>query len=496
MDIRIKVDAIIENYETQATIKYTRKREDYAKLLKQLKEGKSLKAIFSSEPIAKAVFNKLKRDGFVDSLCKVTVDGSSFIDDPKLEEVEEGIFSVSVARIQGGIADTLFVPVIKRKLSSENLEKKQVSFPLVSQDVEFHFDGANECFMRSVSLGPGGWAYLGQQNKQSITFHVADSTYVMNEKSFSLGKSLGEKVLREAQSIVSNDFPYSYLTDDLRLVVKDAEDFPVKDLLSETCSLSSDSIELENVPLIIKSMDAAYQYVYLWLYDLLMKGNYYSLSEMNEIVQNEVLTRPIIDSKIRDRLISLTVSREGFKQYLSQSLYAKLDYKLRIVDEYLGIQSIAKDTTFSTVKDYWSLLEFLSNKVSPSEVNRLYLVMGYAFVKRRDNHILDCLNVLKTRYPNITIVCKKGRTAVEEEPGLRTRVTQMGVSIVDKNGLGDHYHDRYLVFEKTNKTYSVLVSGPEIGQLFHDGETKGQMYQIPLTDTVKGNKSLVEMIKE
>ena len=497
MGIKITLEAKNTSYEGRFALHFRRERRDVANLLVELKKGKTLDSIFP-KPVAKSVSKKLIDQSFVDRSESLTVTGENFIKYPYLKENERGIYSLTVASFDRSDFDFRIAISIERKLSEKEAQLEPVSIPLLVQGNEFTFaNERNEIgVLDSVELISDGKAYVVPKGENEIVFDLTKGTYETDGE-YRMGENLSAYVAKYAKRVVSENTNSFEITDDFKILVKNPKDISVQDMLDGNLSKTKVGVvDINNVPLLIIDSDLAKRYAYLWLYDLLMKGNYYSISEMSEIVQNEVSSKPIIDVSLRNEMSVMTVSKDGFKKYLPAEYYEKLEYKLRIMDEYLGIESIVEDANFAKVKDYHSLSSYIADIVSPSDVSKMYLVMGYAFVKRKDNRILECVDALKRTFDDLTIVCKKGKTSQEEEPGLREKISGMGVKIVDKTGLSEHFHDRYIIFELKNGTFATFLCTAEIGQIFHNGETKGSIIKIPNSDTKKGGTSLIEMIKE
>lgn len=497
MGIKVTLKSKNTAYEGRFALNFKRERRDIASLLQELQKGKTLRSIFTA-PVASAVAKKLNEQSYIDRSESVTATGEAFIKYPFFREEEKGIYSLTVSSFEYPNFDIHIATSMKRKLSETETELSSVSVPTLFQGNEFTFanDRKEIGVMESVELISGGKAYVVKKDDTEVVFDLSKGTYETDGE-YKMGEILAEAVTKYVRKVIEKGAKSFEMTADFKVLVRDLKDFPTQDLLDGRLSREKiDTVELSQVPFVIEDLNIATQYAYLWLYDLLMKGNYYSLTEMSEIVQNEVSAKPIIGRKLRDAMSTISVSKDGFKKYLSQEHYEKLEYKLRIVDEYLGIESIVEDADFALVKDYPSLASYLADKVSSSDVLKMYMVMGYAFVKRGDNKIVECLAALGRKFGDITIVCKKGKTSQEEEPGLRDRVSKMGVGIVDKTGIADHFHDRYIIFEKKDGTYSTFLCTAEIGQIFHNGETKGSIIPIKNSDTVKAGKSLIELIKE
>ena len=499
MPIRLTLPVKVTVIETKASLHYERMREDIAKLLTELKQGRTLLSVFSSAPVANAVSMKLIREGLLDGSGSLTAKSDDFIANPMMAQDEDGIFSFESCYLSDEGLDATFVPQIMRKLSAEKAEKSRIESLIPVQGVEFGLDASEKGYMISINIDGSQTAYLLQEQKSSVVFNLSQGTYEYKGKRLSMGDKFRTTLFRFAVEKSKELFPYCTLTEDMSVVVHNLEDFDTRSLMNGVTTLSAAPVELIDIPLLIKSETVANKYVFLWLYEHLMTGNYYSLEEMEELVQNEIATSPIIDAALRDYVSTIEVNRNAFKRHLPPEKYSKLDYRLRVMEEYLGLQTM-KNMSFSRSKSYGELASAIANEVSPSEVTRLRLVMGYPFVKTKNNRILDSIDALKVYYPNMTIVFKKWRNRPnqEEDPNLRTMVSRKGVSIIDKEGLIDDFHDRYLVFDLRNGGHQVLLCTCEIGQIFkpNSSETKGSLFRVNIAEIVKSGKSLIDMIKE
>ena len=500
MGIKITLKTKKTTYEGRFTLNFRRERTDIAELLKELQKGRTLRSIFEgNDPVANAVSKKLNESSYIDSMGRITTRGQEFIDYPFFSESEKGVYALGINHIEEDGLDIYVATRVERKLSEREGSLAPVSLPNYFQGNEFSFanDRKEVGVMQNVELLSGGKAYVFDADPEEIVFDVQNATY-QTDGTYKMGEILGEAVRRYAMRLIESKVKHFLLTDDLKIEVANLEDFSDKDLLDGQLSkYEVGPISLTNVPFLIKDTTLAKRYAYLWLYDLLMQDNYYSLSEMSEIVQNEISAKPIIDSSIKGEIGSMAISKEGFKKFLPAEKYAKLDYKLHIMNEYLGIDSVVEDANFSRVHDYRSLAQFLAEKVGSSEISRIYLVMGYALVNRHDNRIRDCLEQIRQSLsPNVIIVSKKGKTAVEEEPGLREALKEKGICVIDKTGISDYFHDRYVIFEKKDGTFTSFLCTAEIGQIFKESETKGTIIPIPNSDLVKAGRNLLSMIKE
>ncbi len=498
MGIKVTINTQKTAYEGRYKVRYKRERRDIAELLKELQQGKKLRSIFGSRPVASAVLKTLSEANYIDKSEMVTSTGESFVSYPFFDENENGIYSLTVNELKDGFFNRAIATRLERKLSEVQANLSAAAIPPFYEDNEFCFDASRGEIgvMDSVSL-IGNKAYVVSKDEEKIVFDLDAQTYKTDDFELKMGSNLFESLKNYAVDEVNGQASHFSLRKyDLRAEVNRIEDFKDSEIIEGKLSqFKAGNVALSNVPLYIKDYESACKYAYLYLYDLLMHDNYYSLSEMNEILQNEIVPKEIFSDEIRNILSETSIYKEGFKKNLSPDKYASLEYKLRIMDEYLGIESIVEDASFSRVSDYPGLVDYLTQKVSPSDVRKVYLVMGYALVKRGDNRIVECLEAMKERYSSIVIVSKKGKTAVEEDPAIREKVAALGVPVIEKTGLSSYYHDRYIIFEKAGGSYSAMLCTAEIGQILKRGETKGTILPIANSDTVKAGRSLLQMIK-
>ena len=75
------------------------------------------------------------------------------------------------------------------------------------------------------------------------------------------------------------------------------------------------------------------------MYYLLCDDKYYSLTEMNEIFFNEILSQNVIPDGIKSKFIDFTYSIDGFKKYLPKDKFDNLSYRLNIVKTLLDIDN-------------------------------------------------------------------------------------------------------------------------------------------------------------
>ena len=59
-----------------------------------------------------------------------------------------------------------------------------------------------------------------------------------------------------------------------------------------------------------------------------------------------------------------------------------------------------------TVRNYNELAKYITSLISPKDVEKLSLILGYAMAKTIKNKIIDCLEALNKYFENIEIIVK------------------------------------------------------------------------------------------
>ena len=496
MSIRINKKASIQSIESRFELTFKRERVDISKLLKYLKQGHNLDSLFNKS-ISSSVRKMLSDEKLIDFQDIVTPKGDDFINYPFKVETESGIYNLYLATVEFGLEKVMFVIKMERKLSNEERAQESVSLDEIYVSNEFSLGQSEVGVMDNVENKSK--AFLKPMPNESIYFDIVNGTYETNFGIFKMGDSIlhiAKKYVKE--EIEKNSSFFEYNIKNNSIIISNLDDFKEEDLINGVASkLAVSDIELINVPIEIKNTNVAKQYAYFYLYLKLENDNYYTLDEMNEVFQNEVLSKNIIDDSIKDSLLNFSFSMDGFEKNLSAEKYNKLSYRLKVMKTLLNIDAIKNSQGFSFVKNYSDLLKNLREIVSPSEVNTLFMVMGYAFAKNKKNNMVDCIKTFKQQYSNIVIVNKSAAGKVAEDQSIKDDINALGVHTINNPNIDTLFHDRYLIFELKDKTYKVFLVTCEIGSLFNieTNETKGTLFEIPTAEVVKNNNSLINMFK-
>ena len=499
MGININKTANIASIESRFELTFKRERIDVAKLLSHLLKGHSLESTFGNNlPVASSIRKTLLDDKLIDSRDCVTPFGEKFIKYPFKTEVERGIYNLYLATVDFGLDRVKFVIKMERKLVNEERSQVDYSVDEIYAGNEFAL-GTSEIGVMEKADNKSK-SYFRNMPDEKIIFDVVNGIYETSFGAFKMGDALLNIAKKYAERVIEENvthFEYDSVKD--TVLVKNVNDFKDEDLLSGVASrLVVKDIEMLSVPLEIKSIAEAKKYAYLYIYSKLEDNNYYTIDEMNEVFQNEVLSKGIISDSIKDQMQDFSFSMDGFEKNLPSSKYEKLSYRLKVMKSLLNIEAIKDVDGFSSCKNYDGILRILRNKVSPSEVDALYMVMGYAFARNRKNHMVKCVENFLNYYSGLVIVNKSGEGKVNEDQDIKDRINELGVPTVSVPAIDTMFHDRYLIFELKDGTYKLFLVTCEIGSLFNaeTNETKGTLFEIPYTEVVKNGKSLINMIKE
>lgn len=499
MGIRINKQVSIQSIESRFELTFKRERVDIAKLLKYLKQGHSIDSAFNySKSIASSIRKMLVDERLIDTQDVVTPAGEEFINYPFKVETERGIYNLYLATVQFGLEKAMFVIRMERKLSNDERTQESANLGEIYVANEFSL-GQNEVGVME-KVDNRSKSFCMAMPNESVVFDIVNGTYETSFGTFKMGEPILHIAKKYATKAIEENVSYfEYNSKKNSVVIKSLDDFKEEDLVNGVASkLTVSDVELVNVPFEINTVTVAKQYAYFYLYTKLEDGNYYTLDEMNEVFQNEVLSKNVIDESIKDSLLDFSFSMDGFEKNLSAEKYNKLSYRLKVMKTLLNIEAIKDSQGFSSAKNYAGVLKLLKEKVSPAEVDSLYMVMGYAFARNKKNNMVDCVKNFKQQYNSIVIVNKSGEGKVNEDQSIKDDISALGVHTINKSSIDTLFHDRYLIFELKDKTYKTFLVTCEIGSLFNmeTNETKGTLFEIPNTEVVKNGKSLINMIKE
>lgn len=497
MNIKINTKTNILNYEGVFSLSLRRERKDIKNLLSLISDGKTLNDLFPNSILANNVKNFLKLKGYLNIDGNLTSEGEKFLAHPYLPETEEGLYSVDVSTTSLLDGTQISFPTqIQRILSTEEREETAVEFASLRRDNQFAFGNNESAIYYQMEL-KSKKAFKSEYHTQDISFDLLDKTYTLNQQTFKLSDELGEFLMNYlVDQIEVHGDGIAFDSSSLNIIVKSLKDIAEKDLLNGKLSKYEDEdIRLSDIPLRIDSVIVAREYVYFYLYHLLMENNFYSISEMNEIVHNEIIPG-IMSTYVQKELYNFVVTEDGFKENLTKDQYDKLQYRLNIVKELLDIDVIQNEKLLIGFTNYNELIQMFDRRLGNDNVSCVYLVMGYAYAKNSSNDFLKCAQAFKTNYDKIVLVNKKNSSSYKADSDIENEVVKMGVITTDNPDISDSFHDRYIIFKMKDNTFKVFMCSCEIGQFFSKdtGESKGFIYEIPQSEIVKQSGSLLNML--
>ena len=495
MAVILKTNAQINNYDVYLKVNFKRERKDIANLLIRLSNGDSLHDVFENEIIVNSVKNFLKDNGFITETLKISTKGNHFIEHPYFDEEEEGVFSIDVVSLQLGGTNFSFVSKMTRKLDEERREQCDLSLQSLTYENTFNLE--NEKCVIELLENKSRKAYLGHVKNTTIELNASTSQYSVDGVEGALGQRIAISLQSEVKSIIATNSPELVYNEEERIITIDSiNNLTDKEIMCGALDRSISNIVLKSERYKIVNIKSAIAYAYNYAYCLLDNGKFLSTDDLNDIFANEILSGENIHENIKYGLLSFKYSLDDFSSKLPKDKYEKLDYRLRIVQELLDVNAIeSADKSFMSLSNYEEIADYLSNKVHPSEVKELYLVMGYAFVqnKKNPNRIMECLSYLKKVYDQITIV-DKAPTQDNADKNIINQIKGMGVKVVHKPAISDYFHDRYLIFKLTNGSYEVFMISAEIGQIFGgDNHIRGNVHHQNLSDVAMTGRNLIEI---
>lgn len=495
MAIILKTAAQINNYDVYLKVNFKRERKDIANLLIRLNNGDTLHDVFKNEIIVNSVKNFLKDNGFITETQKVSTKGSHFIESPYFNEEEEGVFSIDVVSLQLGGTNFSFVSKMTRKLDEERRDQCDLSLQSLTYENTFNLE--NEKCVIELLENKSRKAYLGHAKNTTIELNAATSQYSVDGVDGVLGERMAFYLQSEVKNIIETNNPELVYNETERTISIDSiNNLTDKEIMCGALERTISNVTLKSEHYKITNVRNAVAYAYSYAYCLLDNGKFLSTNDLNDIFVNEILSGKNIHESIKDELLSFKYSLGDFSSKLPKEKYEKLDYRLRIVQELLDVNAIENsDKSFMSLRNYEEIASYLSNKVHPSEVRELYLVMGYAFVqnKKNPNRIIECLSCLNKVYDQITVV-DKAPTQDNADKNLINQIKGMGVKVVHKPAISDYFHDRYLIFKLSNGSYEVYMISAEIGQIFgSDNHIRGNVHHQNLSDVAMTGRNLIEI---
>lgn len=500
MPIKINFPCTIKSCEGKFDLSLRRERKDYKNLLLELKAGKRLNDIFPQRQMAESIRTQLSSSPlfFIDKNDKVLADGEAFILDPYKYEDEAGVYYIEYATLKLNGKDYNIILKMNR-----NLEKSQRSL------VNFNFD--NFIYENDIKMGDNETIKInkidnlvssnvfgGKEESGSISFDAFNGTYNGKYGEFKAGNTLSSYMEKEIVNILkkhasyiemSKNLDYCYIDSLLEIKDEDKKNGVIG-------SLDIDDVEITKMPFKLKTLKLAEEYSYWYLYDKIINGEYLSLEDMNDVYQNEILSKGIFDDKIIDKLYNITINLDGFKGNLSESQYSKLSYKLDVMRILLNFEVNKKN--YSKATSYHDLVESFTQSVDYKNVKKVYMVMGYPYVDNSRNKIIEAMDEFQKVFSNIIMVKKQSNNpkAQREDINFKNELMSKGINCYDSTDIQNAYHDRFILFDMGNVTKAFLVSC-EIGQFFSDNhEARGYINPIELSATVRNGKNILQYVKE
>lgn len=500
MRILYKTTGTLSNFEAKVDLKLDRSRNDFKTLLTEINSGKKIDTIFKSIAISNSIEKILKNKGFIDASGKLTKSGKDFINNPRLEEIESGTYSIDHVALPIGIEIVHFFSAMRRTISNEKRASSQWYVQNLLTQNQFVTDRKDEIvYFKEVSLPKQlKSVFKGEDKSTEINVNLVEKTYSIDKGTWlDTGDNLYSKVLSYAYEVLKKN-PYGRfdLVQNL-LYIDSLKDFSDQELvIGELDRYSYQGIEVSKFPLCIDNVAMAKQYAYLYMYYRLKDDAIYSFKEMDEIFQNEVLTKNIFTESVKQNHLMLEFQYDynGFKDNLSADKFNNLSYKLRVLEEFLDLTIV--DNEFSRARNYSDIVNKFKTTMSGSSVHHLYMVMGYPFAKNAKTKTREMIEAFKKEYANISIV-KKGNEQ-QENAEIENDVRKMGVLVKENSAIKSAFHDRYLVFELENKTFEVYLVTCEIGQFFNPSTNQplGSIFKVNTHEITKENRNLIQLVKE
>lgn len=500
MRIIYKTTATLNNFEAKVNLKLDRSRKDFKSLLMDISSGKRIDTIFKSVAISNSIEKILKNKGFIDASSKLTKSGKDLICNPLLEEEESGTYSIDHILLPIGIENVNFFSAMRRTISDEKRATSQWNVQNLLTNNQFLTDRTDEVvYFKEVSLPRQlKSVFKGEEKKAEVNINLADRVYNVEKGSWlQTGEDLYKKVLIYAAEVLKHN-PYGRFELSQNLLYIDTlKDFTDQELVSGLLErYTNEGFEVSNYPICIDNVSMAKQYAYLFMYYRLKDDATYSFKEMDEIFQNEVLTKAIFTDPVKQSkaMLEFQYDYNGFKDNLGTEKFSNLSYKLRVLEEFLELTIV--DNEFSRAKNYMDIVEKFKTSLSGSTVNHLYMVMGYPFARNAKTRTREMVEAFKKEYSNISII-KKGNEQVENIE-IEDAVREMGVLVKENAAIKSAFHDRYLIFELVNKTFEVYLVTCEIGQFFNTSTNQplGSIFKVNTNEITKDNRNLIQLVKE
>lgn len=498
MAIKIKVNTTTTVLEGKLKLNLKIERQDRKDLLKQLQNGQRIESLFPYS-IAHSLKDLLVKNQYIDSNEMLTKVGKEFLNYPFEDEIEKGVYSIILNSFD--LAGNAFsmVTSISRKLSFDSSELTHHAYNNINGN-ELKID-QKVFVLQSIENESNGKVFLTNKESMLIEFDLVNRLYDAGHGPLQTGSDLQKKLHYYLEYTTKlHRHHYQYAGDYSKIYIQSLKDFTQEDLIRGVLSYDQfENIELIDVPLCINDIEVAKQYAYLYISDYLEDRNGLTISDMNEIFLYEVISSPIIDTSIKDQLMSFTYSLDGFKTHLDKNQYDRLEYRLRIM-KYLLDFNIHDDSTLN-IQNYGDLVNDLTQIISPSNTKHVYLVMGWPFAKNSKNRMVECVEALRQHYQDLTIVKKtadQNKNAQKEDELIYNQVVDFGINVIANSQINEHYHDRFVVFELQDGSYRSIRFSCEISNFFqvNTNEPLGSYRICKPDEIIRQGKSLIEYIKE
>lgn len=497
MAIKYKMPITIKTIESRYSLDLERKRPDVKNVLKSLSNGEKLEKLFPVPSVYHSILKQFVERGYIDGSQQLQEKGKEFIENPYYGEQETGIYSINFTEIQLNGTNYSMLLKLNRRLANKDSRLIKFSFDNVVYDNEVSMDADETITVKRLLNKSNSSAYVDNDKSYNMEIDLSSQKYNAGYGYMKLGDTLSSKILPSLKDIFDSSVKYLNTTDSFdKLIIQNVKDIDFESLLNCKYSASISGFDIVDHPIQIDDEQVAYQYAYLFMFNKIINGEYLKYDEMNEIFENEVLSTEIYSEKIKTKMSGFTYSESGFEKYLSKDNYEAMAYKLKVMDELLNYT--LQDNSLKNVRNYSDLVEYLSTQVSPKDVVRVNLVLGYPFADIKTNQIIDCIEAFQQKYKDIAIIQKNDGKNQREDESIRQSVKDHNVVCKVNKEIKTLFHDRYIVFEMNDKTTKTMLATNEVGQFFNlnTNEPLGTIMLISNDEVVRNNKNLYTMIKE
>lgn len=500
MSIKINFPVKIKQCEGKFELKLYRQRLDYKNLLLELKNGKKLKDIFPQKQVAESIRTQLSSAplSFIDKNDMVLTDGEEFISNPYKSEAESGVYFIEYASLNLDGRNCNIILKMNRNLDKNPKNLIEFSFDEFIYENDVKLDNSETIRISRLENLVYSKVFSGKEESGSICFDAFNGMYNSKYGEFNAGRFLSDHMKKEILTILKKNLSYGEISSDLKFChinsLKDIKDEDKKNGIIGHIEI--DNVEITKMPFKLRTIKLAEEYAYWYLYDKINFGEYLSLADMNDVYQNEILSKDIFDESIRDSLYNVTITLAGFKDHLPDFLYQKLSYRLNVMKTLLNFNVNQND--YTKASSYSELVDYISKKVDYKNVKRVYMVMGYPYVDNSRNRMIECMNEFQKNFKDIIIVKKQSanQKAQRENLNIKNELISNGITCYESTDIQNAYHDRFMIFDMGNVAKIFLVSC-EIGQFFSDNhEARGYISLIEPASTVRNGKNLLQYVKE